>query len=178
MSGKTWVTADTHFGHANILNFKRRDGTPLRPFTSLDEMHSVMIKNWNDRVGDSDRVYLLGDIVMNPKWMHILGQLKGRLVLVKGNHDIFDLKDYTQYFDDIRAYVVGKMPQGKGSMYILSHIPVHPDSLTERGWVNIHGHLHYNQVMKDGRPDPSYKCVSVEHTDYAPVELSEILNGF
>lgn len=175
MSGRTWVTADTHFGHANILTFKRKDGTPLRPFSSLEEMHETMITRWNERVDPQDRVYLLGDIVMNRKHMNILGRLNGRLVLVKGNHDIFQLSDYTPYFDDIRAYVVGKMPKNTDARYIMSHIPVHPESLRERGWMNIHGHLHYNQVMLNGQPDPIYKCVSVEHTDYAPIELMKVL---
>jgi len=27
----TFLISDTHFGHGNILNFKKKDGHPLRP---------------------------------------------------------------------------------------------------------------------------------------------------
>lgn len=98
--------------------------------------------------------------------------MQGRKVLVKGNHDIFKLKDYLPYFDDIRAYVVGKMKDDR--RYVLSHIPVHPDNLIRFG-INIHGHLHQNVVWLDGEPDERYHCVSLEHTDYKPVELSKFI---
>src|SRR5690606_8717653 len=104
-------------------------------------------------------------------------RLMGRKVLVKGNHDIDKLSYYSQFFDDIRAYVPKKG-------FILSHIPIHPGSLS-RWNVNIHGHLHSNDVLfgsgfsdsaqslhiKDSR----YVCVSVEHTDYRPILLDDVL---
>ncbi|MGA1873758.1 MAG: hypothetical protein ACMUHY_08805, partial [Thermoplasmatota archaeon] len=43
-------------------------------------------------------------------------------VLIKGNHDIFKLTDYTKYFRDIRGYHVM-------NGLILSHIPISKDSL-------------------------------------------------
>ena len=167
---RTWLIADTHFGHANILKFTRDDGTPLRPFASLEEMHSALITRWNELVHDQDRIYMLGDMVMKRNALHFLGLLKGRKILVKGNHDIFKLEEYTPYVDDIRAYVIGNRPDREGQ-YILSHIPIHPDSLKENA-VNIHGHLHYRTLK-----DPRYLCVSVEHTNYAPVELTQFLKG-
>src|SRR5690606_7917801 len=131
----------------------------LRPWDNPDDMDKALINNWNSVVDHQDRVYLLGDVVINRKALPILHHLKGRKVLVKGNHDIFKLKDYTPYFDDIRAYVVGKTHSG--FMYIMSHIPIHEGSLGRFG-INIHGHLHSNLVMKNDVPDPRYICVSVE----------------
>lgn len=163
----TWVAADHHFGHANILTFKRDDGTPLRPFNSLEEHDETIIQRHNSVVKPEDRVYLLGDVCIRRQSRHLLGRLNGRLVLVKGNHDIFKLQDYLPFFDDIRSYVVQK--DGDGNKVILSHIPVHPESLNRFG-TNIHGHLHYNSV-----DDPRYICVSLEHTDYAPIQIHEAL---
>lgn len=170
MSGDAWVTADPHFFHYNILKFKRRDGvTPLRPFASVEDMNETIVQNWNDSVKPSDRVYLLGDVVFHNKHLHIISRLNGRKVLVKGNHDILKLSQYLPYFDDIRAYVPKKG-------YILSHIPVHPASLS-RWKVNIHGHLHADVVRlsEQGPPDPRYHCVSVENTNYKPVHLQSLL---
>ena len=168
MSGRTWVAADHHFGHANILTFKREDGTPLRPFTTLEEHDETIIERHNAVVKPEDRVYLLGDVCINRRSRHLLGRLTGRLVLVKGNHDIFKLQDYVPFFDDIRSYVVQK--DHEGHKVILSHIPIHPESIGRFG-TNIHGHLHYGTV-----DDPRYVCVSLEHTNYAPIQIHEALS--
>lgn len=187
--GRTWIIADTHFGHRGVCTFLRNDGSKLRPWNNPDEMDEALVQNWNSVVQDKDRVYVLGDVAINRRCLPTIGRCKGRKVLVKGNHDIFKMKDYSEYFDDIRAYVVGKCHSGK--MYILSHIPVHPDSLGERWAVNIHGHLHSNLVTIMDRntektdfgisttftkiPDPKYVCVSVENIDFTPKNLNDII---
>ena len=164
----TWLVSDTHFGHEKTCTvFKRDDGTPLRPFNSVEEMDEEMVKRWNDRVRPKDKVYHLGDVVINRKFLSILSRLNGDKVLIRGNHDIFKLEDYTKYFRDIRGYhVMNGM--------ILSHVPVHPESLGRFG-VNIHGHLHYQRVKtnNDGI-DTRYHCVCVEQTDYAPISFEEV----
>lgn len=171
--GTTFLISDTHFGHEKTCTvFKREDGSPLRPFASAEEMDEAMVERWNARVRPTDKVYHLGDVVINRRFLHILGRLNGDKVLIRGNHDIFRLEDYTPYFRDIRGYDV------KNGM-ILSHIPVHSDSI-ERFGCNIHGHLHANRVMRvkhtGATPeiDPRYHCVCVEHTDYAPIALEEV----
>lgn len=51
-----FFTADTHFGHANILKLCGR------PFDTIEEMNEKMIGNWNDRVKGTDTVYIVGDM--------------------------------------------------------------------------------------------------------------------
>ena len=170
---RTWLYADPHFFHAGVCRFLRYDGSKLRPWTDPDEMSEQMIAWYNEAVNPEDRVYILGDVAMNRRALdRSLPRLKGRKVLVKGNHDIDKLSYYSQHFDDIRSYVVKKG-------FIMSHIPIHPGSLS-RWAINIHGHLHANEVLDDDRkmepkPDPRYVCVSVEHTDYRPILLDTVL---
>ena len=166
---RTWVAADHHFGHVNILKFTDEAGNLLRGsvFKTIEEHDRAIIERHNELVHPDDRVYLLGDVCINRRSRHLLSELNGRKVLVKGNHDIFKLPDYTPFFDDIRAYVVQK--DGDGNKVILSHIPIHPESLGRFG-TNIHGHLHQNKVG-----DPRYICVSLEHTDYRPIQICEAL---
>jgi calcineurin-like phosphoesterase family protein len=70
---------------------------------------------------------------------------------------------------------------------ILSHIPLHPESLGRFG-VNIHGHLHANRVMKmrgvnvvtgkvlySDEIDVRYHCVGVEQTDFAPILFEDVI---
>lgn len=160
---KTWLYADPHFGHGNICKFTREDGSPLRPWDDPEQMTEDLINWYNELVDDGDRVYILGDVAMNRRGLDMsVPRLKGRKVLVKGNHDIDKLSYYSKYFDDIRAYVCKKG-------FILSHIPIHPGSLA-RWSINIHGHLHANTV-----DDPRYRCVSIELTDYRPILLDQVL---
>lgn len=66
-----------------------------RPFPNVATMNQTIIDNWNTKVGEHDIVYHLGDIALyftKPRKAYeavadVLGQLHGRLVLVKGNHD-------------------------------------------------------------------------------------------
>lgn len=159
----TFLVSDTHFAHAGICKFLRDDGTPLRPWDNYAEMEEELVSRWNATVGPEDKVYHLGDVAIGRKGLQVLERLNGRKVLIRGNHDIFKLSDYTPYFKDVR-----------GCHYldrcILTHIPVHPVNLT-RYTANIHGHLHYRTVPDEttGLSDLRYFNVCVEHTDYRPI---------
>ena len=134
-----FLVSDTHFGHAGVCRFLRNDGTKLRPWDSPEEMDEYMVEAWNKKVRPNDKVYHLGDVVINRRALKILALLNGDKVLIRGNHDIFRDTEYRHYFREIRAYhVMNGM--------ILSHIPIHSDSLGRFG-TNIHGHLHSNRVM-------------------------------
>jgi calcineurin-like phosphoesterase family protein len=163
-----FFTSDTHWGHAGICQFTNYDGSPVRPWDDAEEMNEEMIKRWNETVGPKDKIYHLGDVVINRRFLTILERLNGDKVLIKGNHDIFPLKDYVKYFRDIRAYhVMNGM--------ILSHIPVHKESIARFG-TNIHGHTHGNRVLDtEGNIDPDYFCVCVEQTDYRPISFEDVL---
>lgn len=176
-----FLVSDTHFGHAGVCRFMRDDGGKLRPWDDPHEMDEAMIKLWNDTVKPNDKVYHLGDVVINRKALGILHRLNGDKVLIKGNHDIFKLEDYTQHFRDVRGYHVM-------DGLILSHIPVHADS-KGRFKGNIHGHLHSNrvkmprgvdaktgQILYSDKIDPWYFNVSVEQIDFKPMLFEEVLN--
>jgi calcineurin-like phosphoesterase family protein len=176
-----FLVSDTHFGHAGVCRFTRDDGvTKLRPWTDPDEMDEAMVKAWNETVKPTDKVYHLGDVVINRKAMKTLYRLNGDKVLIRGNHDIFRDEEYREHFRELRAYhVMNGM--------ILSHIPVHEESLGRFG-VNIHGHLHSNRVKKprgydtktgtmlySDEIDPRYHCVCVEQTDFRPILFEDVM---
>jgi len=170
-----FLVSDTHFGHTGVCRFMRYDGvTKLRPWDNADEMDEEMIKRWNETVRPNDKVYHLGDVVINRKALKTLGRLNGDKVLIRGNHDIFRDDEYRQYFRELRAYhVMNGM--------ILSHIPIHTESLGRFG-TNIHGHLHANRVMLSGFNgkitnivDARYHCVCVEQTDYRPILFEDVI---
>lgn len=176
-----FLYSDPHFSHEGVCRFLRADGvTKLRPWDTAEEMDEVLVERFNDTVRPKDKVYFLGDIVMRKQHLPILNRLHGDKVLIKGNHDILKLKDYSKYFRDIRGYhVMNGM--------ILSHIPIHPDSLSRFG-TNIHGHLHEKRVMRRAEGmgdfiahsgtswiDTRYHCVCVEQTDYRPILFEDVI---
>jgi calcineurin-like phosphoesterase family protein len=134
-------------------------------------MDEEMIRRWNEVVREQDKVYHLGDVVISNKHLSTLSRLNGSKRLVRGNHDIFKTKDYLQYFKEI--YGVRVLED-----MVLTHVPLHPESITQRWRVNIHGHLHANiverEVYKVRRSDPLYFSVCVEQIDYRPIELTEL----
>jgi calcineurin-like phosphoesterase family protein len=164
MTHKTFFISDTHFGHDKCCtDFKMPDGvTPLRPFASAEEMDEEMVKRWNDVVRPHDKVYHLGDVVIARRNMKTLGRLNGKKRLVRGNHDIFNIKDYLEHFDDIQGV---RILDGM----ILSHIPLRLESITERYRTNVHGHLHAHVI-----DNPMYFNVSVEQINFTPIELPDL----
>ena len=164
-----WVTSDLHFGHVGICNFLKNDGTKVRPWDNYEEMDEELVKRFNDKVKPDDTCYILGDVVINRRALTTIARLNCRdMVLIKGNHDLFRLNEYTPYFRDIRAYMVY-------DNILLSHIPVHPQSL-ERWGGQIHGHLHNDDVLNNGVPDPRYFNVCVEKHDFAPILLQDAIS--
>jgi calcineurin-like phosphoesterase family protein len=152
------------------------DGSKLRPWDNIEEMDEALVENWNRVVRPKDKVLHLGDVVINRRALPICWRLNGTKILVKGNHDVFRLEEYTPYFKDI-------LGAKQFDSYILTHIPVHPSQMG-RFKGNIHGHLHservrqevtdcswYGKHMKD---DLRYTCVSVEQIDYTPVAWDEL----
>ena len=77
---QTWFTSDLHLFHSRMAQ--------LRGFATQEEMHEIIIGNWNALVGKSDTVYILGDFgFKHPDLRKIRFRLNGKLHLIVGNHD-------------------------------------------------------------------------------------------
>ena len=186
MGKEIFIISDTHFGHAEMLNFLNYDGTRMRPFSSVEEMDELMIESWNKLVKPTDKVYHLGDVFYKSgNSDEIAKRLNGTKVLARGNHDRREAQWYLKYFKDVRAtfHIDGN--------YLLSHFPIHPDS-KGRFVRGLHGHIHAQTVMKN-QPivavyengdteevgvervsDPWYRNCCVEVNNYSPIPFEVI----
>jgi calcineurin-like phosphoesterase family protein len=138
-------------------------------------MDQTIIDNWNRVVGDDDRVYVLGDCVINRRFLYKLGHLRGKKTLVRGNHDIFETSEYLEHFDEVHGVLVY-------DKIVATHIPIHVDSLA-RFKGNVHGHLHAYVVERttgQGKRvvDTRYVNVAVEQVNYTPLHHDELLKRF
>jgi len=160
-----WFISDTHFFHANILKFTGDDGKRIRPFNSLDEMHEIMIQNWNSLVDDNDYVYHLGDVTFqyHGPFNNLMSRLKGKKRLIIGNHDKLMNPNLFRWFEKAELW------KGfKEYNFTATHIPLRLESLRD-GAFCVHGHIHQN-IMED----PHYINVCVEQRNYTPVHIDEI----
>jgi len=175
---KTFLIADLHFGDSDMVTILDGNTEPMRPFKTIEEHDAVLIENWNKVVTDpSDKVYVLGDVAQKRKDIENFAKLNGKKILIRGNHDIYEMKEYAKYFKDIRA--THRLDNG----ILMSHIPVHPSTFGKAHKVNVIGHIHDKKVLRDKyfpsdgtlEIDPRYVCVSCEQINYTPIELDAII---
>lgn len=177
-----YFTSDLHFGHQNVILFDNR------PYSCLDEMNDELIKNWNNTVSDEDTIYVLGDMFnkCNLKMMEIiLQQLKGNIILVKGNHDNDkDLTKLKKYFKKIVNYFELDY---KDKKFILSHYPIpFYNKMYNNNTYMLYGHVHNtieeNYVQKIAQfineQDRPCKMINVGcmHWGFKPVSIESIIN--
>ena len=129
-----FFVSDTHFGHANCLKFTRSDGSPLRIFSSVEEMDETMITRWNSVVKPNDRIYHCGDVVMRKEFLHsVLPRLNGKKVLLMGNHDIYGHEEYLKYFEDIWLCLVDNLMPRHVPKHLLTALFSYPVCIRDYG---------------------------------------------
>lgn len=156
---ETWLTADLHLGHANII------GMCGRPHISVEEMDADLIKSINDSVRDDDRLYILGDFALRQrrgvrKYREQINCKNVHLVL--GNHD-----------DDVPKGLFASAERmieltDEGRLHVLCHYPMRSWRGSNRGSFHFHGHSH-------GRGTPAARSldVGVDCRNFAPISLSD-----
>lgn len=170
---KIWFTSDLHFNHDKPFIYKDRG------FSSIEEHNEALIKNWNERIKNSDEVYLLGDVCMGEDIeanIKLLKRLNGNIHLVTGNHDT-DKK--IEYFKKNHIFTeiipVGTMFKYRKWIFILSHYPMivsNYDDKFKKIW-NLCGHTHTTAKFGE-RIFNSYNVGVDAHNNF-PIEIEEII---
>lgn len=139
-----YFTADLHLGHKNIIRLAER------PFSSLEEMDERLIANWNAKVKGNDTVYIIGDLICkSAQSEEYLSRLKGKKVLICGNHDEgwLDKVESADYFVAVEKLIEQSFC---GHMTTLCHYPMIEWRASRKGISKklgylIHGHIHKNK---------------------------------
>jgi len=162
-----FYTADSHFGHTNIIKYCKR------PFLSVEEMDSVLIDKINAKVGSGDNLYILGDFCfknINPQ--KYLDQINCKNVhLIIGNHDSRSHKSLS-CFSTANYYLENKeIVNRKDRTVILFHYPIKEWNQWHRGSWHLHGHVHQQHV-----PDNENYIIDigVDGHDFLPLSILEI----
>jgi calcineurin-like phosphoesterase family protein len=144
MTQQVFFTSDTHFGHANVIQYS------ARPFKDVAEMEAAIVERWNETVGPGDRVYFLGDFALTrpADAVRIARSLNGEKHLIFGNHDkalrkkkeFLDCWVSTQDYKEIK--VTDPDAPDVEHRIILSHYPFLTWNKSHHGSWNLHGHCH------------------------------------
>lgn len=165
ISKATWIIADPHFNHENIIKYARR------PFAHKQEMDRILMENWNSVVHPVDDVLILGDFIVTNNVDDLavyIKKLNGFKTLLMGNHDRNHDK---RSFLKAGCVEVIDHPILWNNYFLFSHEPV--------DWIddmlpilNIHGHIH---EKKHFNLSNHHYNASVENLSYTPIQLVNIL---
>lgn len=167
-----YFISDTHFSHRKILDFENR------LYSSVEEMDECMIENWNSTVTDDDIVYHLGDFCLSNQARHIevIKQLKGKIRLIKGNHDYSKaMKKILPYLDEYHE--VGTYIKTHGYQLWLTHYPmeigIRPRKFSIHGHIHSHPSQYINQLNVGVDSNLMLEVFELKHGQ--PVSLEQLL---
>lgn len=171
-----WFTADTHLGHANIIRYAQR------PFRDVGHMTEDMTRRWNDRVGPTDHVYVVGDFCWKAAsyGVRVVEQLHGVKHLIRGNHDkgCLGSRRFRDLFVEIADLLTVKVPDpdapprfGGVQRIVLCHYAMQVWDQSHHGAWHLHGHSHgsLSSPITMKRLDVGADC-----WNYAPVSYDEV----
>jgi len=184
---QTFIVSDTHFCHAQILEYC------ARPFKSVEEMNEVMIERWNAVVSPSDVVIHMGDVGFRyEKLKDIIDRLNGKKLLIRGNHDwsinkmeSLGFQCLTQCKNDSYVEVM------RNRMFHICHRPrdmatIPSDNKELAFQVRLVGHEHNNMPIfikwvRDtsdvARPIMALN-LSIEHWGYVPTHIDKVIEVY
>lgn len=185
---KLFFTADTHFGHENIIGFCNR------PFFDVNVMDSALVANWNERVPHDGVVFHLGDFTLLDGSMaeQYFESLNGRIFIlgVPWHHDKRWLQhDKPVPFYSYDGHPVTILPPEASLEFRFSQTQKHPFSIHishypigdwdrkfHGGW-HLHGHSHGQYKGDNHLTGEMCWDVGVDGKamHYAPVHFGTIL---
>ncbi len=163
---KTFFTADTHFGHANIIRYSARPFCKPTDFTGdgndgywvnknvarqrANEMDEGIISIWNSIVSDDDIVYHLGDFCFGHSSfvIRLLRRLKGKIKFIWGNHDepMKAYKTIAHLYPDLVGKIEFLGGQAEisinGQEITLNHYAMRVWNKSHHGSWQLYGHSH------------------------------------
>jgi calcineurin-like phosphoesterase family protein len=184
---KLWFTSDTHYNHGNICSAttKWTDPVTCREFESLEKMNAYLVGNINEKVGQDDILFHLGDWSFGG--FEQIELFRNQIVcknihIITGNHDhhIENNKEGIQsLFSSVNKYLnlnvkwnVGTPLMGE-QRFALMHFPIASWDNMARGAIHLHGHVHFPADKRIGVG--KMMDVGCDGNELYPIEMGEVL---
>jgi len=157
-----FLTADTHFGHCNILKYCNR------PFKDHEEMNEGIISRFLEVLRNGDTLYHLGDVCHShfpiKSWLDRMPGIQVHLIY--GNHDKHKLLLHPKiiWTGERKGVQIGK------DRFELFHYPMRSWNHKGHGAYHCFGHCHGRLPIYDRSMD-----VGVDTHNYYPYHVDEIV---
>lgn len=174
-----FFTGDTHFGHANVIDYTKRPFRDANGKPDARAMDEALVERWNAVVQPSDCIYHLGDFALTRAEQidHLLTRLHGQKFLILGNHDkTIRASGYLQkHFTWVRELAEIKIedadtPRGVQSI-VLCHYSMRVWNKSHYGAWQLYGHSH------GSLPDIPHLLstdVGTDTNNYTPLSYEEV----
>ena len=170
---KLFALSDHHFGHQNIIKYCNRSTADFsnNELSALEDAKAMILAH-NAVVSDDDLVIFGGDVQASAQgrsWIRkIIPKLKGRKILIRGNHDHFSKQEYIDMgFEDVHDVIVY-------DKYCFCHypdIPVVVDMCKSQNLILCCGHTHKEFINYNDGVERINLCVDI--AGRAPILLGE-----
>ena len=183
---KVFLTSDPHFWHSNIIKYCKR------PFSNVEEMNDILIKNINDTVPADALLFIVGDFAFtgSTNAIRVLSErIIPKIVLIYGNHchqnKLFK-ETKTQYFlhatERLKISIKDDEVHGGMQEIILDHYPGIVWNGSHRGTWQAFGHVHLNGEVSTSldasyvrsRMSANQYDVGVDNNNYTPISYEEL----
>jgi calcineurin-like phosphoesterase family protein len=184
---KLWFTSDTHYNHGNICSATTQWTNPVtcREFESLEKMNAHLVGNINEKVGENDILFHLGDWSFGG--FEQIELFRNQIVcknvhIITGNHDHHienDREGCQSLFSSVNKYLnlvvkwnVGTPLMGE-QRFALMHFPIASWDNMARGAIHLHGHVHFEADKRIGVG--KMMDVGCDGNELYPIEMGEVL---
>lgn len=190
---RIFFTADTHFGHANIIRYARRPwidwdsdvvqepdkktGEMVERWISPEiarkraaQMDAELVTRWNRVVKPGDTVYHLGDFCFGKTrndFAQHFEKLEGDITFIKGNHDELAWNNKAAFLEAFDSYLEVKV---RGQEITLCHYALRVWNKWQYGSWHLYGHSH-GTLPHD---DTLSFDVGVDSHDFQPISFERV----
>ena len=172
---KIWITSDLHLGHQKNFLWSPRG------FQSIKEHDETIIENWEDLVGWTDDVYILGDLMLNDNenGIKIIKNLPGNLHIILGNHDTDARIELYRSCWNVKEVTYAKPLKYNGYHFFLTHYPtltsnLDDDKSLKKRTINLCGHSHVLDPFADWDKGIIYH-VELDAHQNKPILIDDII---
>lgn len=172
---RIFLTSDLHFCHDKEFLYRPRG------FGSIQEHNEAIVKNWNEVVGEDDKVFILGDIMLNDneEGIRLFNSLNGDKEIIFGNHDTNARIDRYSFETDATMVGYATVLKYKKFNFYLSHYPTLTSNYDleeplRKRVINLCGHSHTPDRFVDFDKGLIYH-VELDAHDNKPVLIDDII---